>query len=145
CRWTSPAACATGCAPTTPLWRTAGEQRRPPPLGRAPVPRGAGRRAPARPPAGLHAGAAQAGPADPAGGNAGRPLQRRRRGAGQQHPARLPGQRLGGRCGVTESTRSRRLKTRVRVRLPTDLYDALVVIARVRGESLDATVRRAAS
>jgi len=33
----------------------------------------------------------------------------------------------------------------VRVRLPTDLYDALVVIARVRGESLDATVRRAAS
>ncbi|WP_019397248.1 hypothetical protein [Pseudoxanthomonas sp. GW2] len=46
---------------------------------------------------------------------------------------------------MTESTRSRRLKTRVRVRLPTDLYDALVVIARVRGESLDATVRRAAS
>lgn len=46
---------------------------------------------------------------------------------------------------MTESTRSRRLKTRVRVRLPTDLYDALVVIARVRGVSLDATVRRAAS
>lgn len=45
---------------------------------------------------------------------------------------------------MTESARSRRLKTRVRVRLPTDLYDALVVIARVRGETLDATVRRAA-
>lgn len=45
---------------------------------------------------------------------------------------------------MTESARPRRLKTRVRVRLPTDLYDALVVIARVRGETLDATVRRAA-
>lgn len=44
---------------------------------------------------------------------------------------------------MTESTRPRRLKTRVRVHLPTDVYEALVVIARVRGESLDATVRRA--
>lgn len=44
---------------------------------------------------------------------------------------------------TAESKRDRRRKTRVRVRLPTATYEALAVVARSRGETMDATVNRA--
>jgi hypothetical protein len=44
---------------------------------------------------------------------------------------------------TAESKRERRRKTRVRVRLPTATYEALAIVARVRGETVDATVNSA--
>ncbi|KAF1697969.1 hypothetical protein CSC62_07425 [Pseudoxanthomonas jiangsuensis] len=44
---------------------------------------------------------------------------------------------------IAESRREVRRRTRVRVHIDTAVYEALKLAARTRGESLDATLRRA--